>query len=185
MRESLGPGPRRFAHLRHDGRMTSVRIAAPHDGEALARLRFDMDREQVGETTQFAQFREHFLEWYADAGAHFTVFLADSETEAETPGDAVGTLWLAAVARTPRPSDPDPEPLGYVTFFYVDPAHRRRGVGRALLEAVTSYADEHRFDTLVVWPAERSGANYRVVGFAEPPELLERLGPAERARQPE
>jgi GNAT superfamily N-acetyltransferase len=154
--------------------MTTVRIATHDDVEALARLRFDMDREQEGGTTGFASFRETFAEWYAVHGANVTAFVAEEGNE------VVGTLWLIRVARTPRPSNFDPEPLGYVTFFFVDRAHRQRGVGKALLNALTSFADEESFDTLVVWPAERAGGNYREMGFTDPPELLERLGPAER-----
>jgi GNAT superfamily N-acetyltransferase len=153
--------------------MTTVRIATNDDVDALARLRFDMDREQEGATTELAAFRETFADWYAIHGGNVTAFVADAGQE------VVGTLWLVRVARTPRPSKLDPEPLGYVTFFYVDPAHRQRGVGKALLDALTSYADEESFDTLIVWPAERSGTNYRDVGFSDPPELLERLGPVE------
>jgi GNAT superfamily N-acetyltransferase len=157
--------------------MTTVRIATNDDVDALARLRFAMDREQEGGTTEFATFQEKFADWYAIHGENVIAFVA------EEGGKIVGTLWLLRVARVPRPSNLDPEPLGYVSFFFVDAAHRGRGVGKALLNALTAHADEESFDTLVVWPAERAGGNYRDVGFIDPPELLERLGPVERELQ--
>jgi ribosomal protein S18 acetylase RimI-like enzyme len=63
--------------------------------------------------------------------------------------------------------------LGYVTNFYVTPEQRDHGLGRALLDEVTRYARDHRLDTLVVWPSERSASLYRRCGFDGPGELLE------------
>jgi ribosomal protein S18 acetylase RimI-like enzyme len=60
-----------------------------------------------------------------------------------------------------------------VTNFYVTPEQRDHGVGGALLDEVTRYARDHRLDTLVVWPSERSASLYRRCGFDGPGELLE------------
>jgi GNAT superfamily N-acetyltransferase len=52
--------------------------------------------------------------------------------------------------------------------MWVDPAHRRQGIGKTLLHAVISWAREERFDRLRLWaPAMAVGALalYREAGF--------------------
>ena len=53
---------------------------------------------------------------------------------------------------------------------WVAPAHRRRGVGRELLEAVFSWAREHGFSRLALWAPSASAAAlalYRQAGFKD------------------
>ena len=59
---------------------------------------------------------------------------------------------------------------GRVGGMWVDPAWRRRGVGRALLDAVLGWARESGFARLGLWaPAHRPAALalYRGAGFQE------------------
>jgi GNAT superfamily N-acetyltransferase len=60
-----------------------------------------------------------------------------------------------------------------VTNFYVVPAHRDRGYGTALLEALRLHARDQGMSVLIVWPSERSAPLYRRAGFGPPVELLE------------
>lgn len=51
---------------------------------------------------------------------------------------------------------------------WVAPSHRRRGVGRELLEAVVSWAREHGFSRLALWAPSANAAAlalYRQAGF--------------------
>lgn len=91
---------------------------------------------------------------------------------AESDGAIVGHVFLQLVEKIPHPSA-DNNPIGYVTNFYVSPAERNRGVGAALLRALTGYAREHALDRLVLWPSERSVPLYRRSGFRPPAEMLE------------
>src|SRR5262245_49856047 len=85
----------------------------------------------------------------------------------------IGTIWLERVERVPRPGEPNPQPIGYVTFTFVESAHRNAGVGAALLAALATYAREHDFETLIVWPSDASVRLYERAGFLPPVELRE------------
>lgn len=72
-------------------------------------------------------------------------------------------------------SDPysDNTPVGYVTNFYVTPSQRNKGAGSVLLEALKQHSRSVGFDTLIVWPSERSSPLWQRSGFQRPEELLE------------
>lgn len=61
---------------------------------------------------------------------------------AESPdGQLIG---FAEVALRSHADGCDPaHPVGYLEGWYVDPAHRRRGIGRALLAAAEAWARSH------------------------------------------
>jgi GNAT superfamily N-acetyltransferase len=59
---------------------------------------------------------------------------------------------------------------GRVGGMWVDSLWRRRGIGRALLEAVFNWANEHKFTTLGLWAPAHSPAAvslYQKMGFHE------------------
>ncbi|MCN9244067.1 GNAT family N-acetyltransferase [Streptomyces sp. RY43-2] len=90
----------------------------------------------------------------------------------EVGGRACGHVFVCLVEKVPSPY-PGSDALGYVTNSYVTPEQRNRGLGRALLYEVSSYAHAHHLDTLIVWPSERSTPLHRRCGFDGPGELLE------------
>jgi GNAT superfamily N-acetyltransferase len=146
----------------------NVRQGSIGDVEALGLLRYRMDLEQNGQSMALAEFQTVFRDWFDRHEQEWLPFLAE---DAARP---VGVLCLGLVPRLPRPSDPAPAVIGYVTFFYVEPSHRNHRVGARLLQAVNDFADAAPFDTLVVWPGERSASAYLRAGFRAPTELLER-----------
>jgi len=62
----------------------------------------------------------------------------------------------------------------YVANVWVDPGHRRRGVGRLLMETVLGWSREQRMVRLVLNPSEVSLPLYRGLGF-QPADNLMRL----------
>jgi ribosomal protein S18 acetylase RimI-like enzyme len=154
----------------------TVRRAGAADSPALPRMRWafrtehrggDGDARPLAEAERWMRdrlAREHWLAWVADAG-----------------GEIHGHVFLQLVEKIPIPHA-DNNSIGYVTNFYVSPAQRNRGVGRALLDALTAYAREHALDTLIVWPSERSVPLYRRMGFRPPAELMELDAPANAGR---
>lgn len=63
-----------------------------------------------------------------------------------------------------------PHPLARITTLVVDPEHRRRGIGRALLEAAECLAEEAGCDVLELTTGKHrkeAHAFYRSMGFEE------------------
>jgi len=66
--------------------------------------------------------------------------------------------------------DRDQSGVGRVGGMWVEPARRRRGVGRVLLQQVCNWAREHRLSRLRLWAPSHSPAAlalYRQAGFRE------------------
>ena len=146
----------------------TIRAGSVDDRLAVAHLRYRMDAADTGPSGSPADFAAAFERWLDRQGDAWHCFVA------EDGGHLIGMLWLAKVPRMPRPSDPSPAPIGYVTAFFVEERYRNAGVGRALLAAMNAAADQLPCDTLVVWPGERSASIYQRAGFHLPEELLER-----------
>jgi GNAT superfamily N-acetyltransferase len=69
---------------------------------------------------------------------------------AELDGDAAGYCFVAAPGR----EEPDDSRLAELVALYVDPARWRRGVGRALLDAVIADAESLPYDEVFLWTFE-------------------------------
>jgi ribosomal protein S18 acetylase RimI-like enzyme len=64
---------------------------------------------------------------------------------------------FAKLARSPVMKAVDARPVWSVICFVVPPAHRGRGVARALLEGAVAYARERGATLLEAYPVDRSG----------------------------
>jgi len=99
----------------------------------------------------------------------------------EGTGHVVGSALLAVVRRPPGGRHGNGR-MGLVLNVYTEPAHRRRGVARGLLEAVVAAAREAGIDRLELAATPAGLRLYEAVGFTVdrsgnvPMELL--LGPA-------
>ncbi len=71
---------------------------------------------------------------------------------------------LQVFERMPRPDVPDVQ-RAHVAKVWVDPAHRRQGVGRLLMDAVLRWCRAHGMVRVVLNPSEVSLPLYRSVGF--------------------
>jgi ribosomal protein S18 acetylase RimI-like enzyme len=131
----------------------TVRRAQPKDADAVLALLAGLGRPAVGEdpAAQRAVFLDHLD--YDDA----TIFLAEEEDVIA----GVVSLWLR-----PRLNWPTLE--AWIPDLYVEPAHRRRGVARALLDACV--AEARRRGCHSVWLESGRGRNeahalYAAYGF--------------------
>ncbi|WP_404198591.1 GNAT family N-acetyltransferase [Streptomyces tauricus] len=147
----------------------TVRPARPADARHLAELRWTFKQEDhEGQPPAASWLLEKGERWMRDrlSDGQWLVWVVESE------GEICGHVFLCLVDRVPDPYAGN-APVGYVTNFYVTPPHRNKGAGSALLEALKQRARSSGFDTLIVWPSERSSPLWQRSGFRPPQELLE------------
>lgn len=147
-----------------------VRRCGPADVRVLAGMRRAWAEEQAGQAIADDGFEARFGAWFETEADHRVTWLAEL---GERP---VGMLNLLVFTRMPRPRHPNDKPAqwGYVANVYVDRARRDAGVGRVLLAAATSYADETGLARLVLSPSERSVPFYERAGFTTDTTLMVR-----------
>ncbi|MEU3020170.1 GNAT family N-acetyltransferase [Nocardiopsis sp. NPDC007018] len=81
-------------------------------------------------------------------------------------GRLVGWLSGTLAAVYPGPGTPGPPPHGYVQAVVVDPAHRRAGVGRALVEEFVATAGRAGVGWVFAAPDEDADVEQRVEWLA-------------------
>jgi GNAT superfamily N-acetyltransferase len=152
----------------------TVRLATREDVTVIATLRRAWTEENHGGPVEDDGFDAVFAEWFEREHDQRVTWLA------EVDGRAVGMLNLLVFRRMPRPRSAEapgsPDAWGYVANVYVEPAARDAGTGRALLDAATSFADEHGLARLVLSPSRRSVPFYERAGFATATSLMLRPG---------
>ena len=138
----------------------TIRRATSRDLPALARLR----REFTLEDGPIASPREDFDSAFTEIVGGGLVDGRWVVWVAEVDGEIVSHAFVGVVDKIPRPT-PGNRWLGYLTNVYTRPAHRNRGLGGLVLDAVRSWALEEDVELLVVWPSEDSVGFYRRLGF--------------------
>jgi GNAT superfamily N-acetyltransferase len=146
------------------GRLSiAIRLASEADLPALAALRRQWTAELDGHVDDRA-FADAFADWWVDERERRTIWLAEG-------GTPVGMVNLVEFRRMPRPGRP-PSAWGYLGNVYVQPAHRNRGVGGALLGAAVAEARRRGYERVVLNPSEPSVSLYLRAGFAPANGLL-------------
>jgi GNAT superfamily N-acetyltransferase len=132
-----------------------VRVAGPGDLRALAALR------GLSSEADEPEFETRMGEWLESEGERRTTWLATAD------GEPAGMASLFEYRRMPRPGRP-PSAWGYVGNRFVRAEQRRRGVAKALLNAIIDAADERGYVRLVLSPSDESLRLYEGAGFAAP-----------------
>ncbi|MGD9676441.1 MAG: GNAT family N-acetyltransferase [Candidatus Bipolaricaulia bacterium] len=133
----------------------SVRPLLPEDREEWGRLRAALWPDHPGEEL------EREMEEMRTRADRERVFVAQCGKSA--------LCGMVEVALRPWAAGCSTSPVGYIEGWYVDPAWRRRGVGRRLVAAAEAWARsqgcvEMASDTILGYPD--SPAAHRAVGYA-------------------
>ncbi len=110
--------------------------------------------------------------------------LLDSDRALLLAADESGAVVGLLSARDDAVGAIDLTPVLHVTHLMVDPRHRRRGVGRALLAAAVRLADERGVEHVLTTAAagSREGNRYLArIGFA--PLVVHRIAPTSALRR--
>lgn len=133
----------------------------------LTRMRLAWSAEQgLGDSADFA---ERMRCWWDQQAGHRVAWVARAPG-----GDVVGMANAAVFERMPRPGQP-PARWAYVANVWVDPAHRRHGVGGLLMGSIVGWARAEGMVRVVLAPSEVSLPLYRGFGFRDAGDRLLRL----------
>ncbi len=142
-----------------------VRRATAEDAKTLARMRAESSFERKGGDPAIRDEHARVCE------AFFARELSDPQSflrswVATVDGRIVGAASLAIVPTLPRYSIANGSGVdGRVRDVYVDPLARRRGIARALMEAVMAEARATRVDRLSLGASEMGQPLYLALGF--------------------
>lgn len=137
-----------------------VRPVCPDDLDTICRHREAMFREAGRDAETLQTMTAHFRAWLAPRlidGAYFGYVMSEH-------GAIVAGIGLMLIDWPPHPAHPETDRRGYVLNVYVEPAARKRGLARTLMQL----ADEE---------FARRGATYAILhatGQGRP--LYENLG---------
>ena len=160
-----------FPAVGADTSQVDVGLAGPQDAGELARLLrlFSSPEEQE---QSLESFEADLAGWWAEHQRSHIRFVA------RTAGsDVVGMAWLAVVPRVPRPGSLA-RLSADVQSVFVLPAQRGKGVGGALVRAVTDHALHLGAAHVTVHSSEGAVPLYERLGFASSPLLLQTPAPA-------
>ena len=153
-----------------------IRPAEEADLPALAALRWEFRTDGAEPVEERAAFEARFREWVAVALADgsWRVWVAQ-RPGGERPGDVVGHLYAARIAKLPNPVE-EPENHLYLSNLYVRPEHRGRGIAALLLDAALADTGGSGgdIDATILWARPGTAGLYARYGFGDSPELRER-----------
>jgi len=149
-------------------RASVVRLASFDDRSAVAGLRRAWTEENAGLAIEDDGFEARFEEWLLREQHQRVTWLA------EVDGEPAGMVNMLVFTRMPRPGETRSSQWGYLANCYVRPERRGTGLGARLLDACTTYADEHGLVRIVLSPSERSVPFYLRGGFAPATSLMVR-----------
>lgn len=133
------------------------RRARSDEAAVVGRLRWGLVAEHDGaDPALAAEFIAHFAAGF-DEPTHV-------HWVGEVEGQVLAVMTVVVVTKTPTLGETHAR-WGYLTNVYTRPKARDLGIGGRLLEAVTAWAREERFELLLVWPSERAVPFYERAGF--------------------
>ncbi len=140
-----------------------IRVATAGDAAVIARHRVAMFRDmQALDDRDAGPLHDASLDYLRDALATgaYRGWLAEDDRGAVAAGGAVIV----------RPGLPRPENLrgadeAYLLNVYTDPAHRRRGLARRLMEEMLAWCRERGIARVVLHASDDGAALYASLGF--------------------
>lgn len=138
-----------------------IRVATVADVEVILRHRrcmfADMGDGSEAELDAMVSRARPFVEAAVREGS-YRAWLIDVD------GEVVAGGGVAIVPYQPTPVDPAAR-RAYVLNMYTDPAHRRQGMARRVLEAIIQWCREQGFKAILLHASDAGRPLYRQMGF--------------------
>ncbi len=147
----------------------TVRRVGPDELDELVAWRMEVLRcvFELPEDADVSALREENLRYYREElprGGHVAAF-------AELGGERVGCAALCLQREMPSPDNPDGR-CAYLMNVYVRPAHRGRGVARALVSRLVSWARERGIPKVYLETTPAARPLYESLGFRDMPDYM-------------
>lgn len=149
-----------------------IRLANKDDIDQLTKMRWDFtleDYPEMGKGVEYGSFENEFrgfLQTAMENGKWF-VWVAESK------GKIVSHIYIELIQKVPRPGRIT-NPFAYMTNVYTVPGFRGKGTGSKLLTHVNEWAEEKKYEFIIVWPSDTSIEFYGRNGYKQGSEALER-----------
>lgn len=152
----------------------TIRRAEPVDAEVIAHHRVcmfrDMGQLEVPETGQALYDVSLPAITSALRDGSYVAWLAVAEN-GEVVAGAGAHLYPTFPRITPDGTDVVTLPLPMVLNVYTEPAWRSRGIARALMQTLMTWATDHGFDRVALHASSDGRALYESLGFAPTNEM--------------
>ena len=147
--------------------MHNFRPVAPTDLTLICQHRETMFREAGWDEMAIGTMAVPFREWLAPrlADDRYFGFIAEEQ------GRAVGGIGLMILTWPPHPSHPHDDRRGYVLNLYVEPACRRRGLARDLMQRGQSELTRRGLAYAVLHATANGRKLYEKIGWAGTSEM--------------
>lgn len=148
----------------------TFRVATADDVDALAQMRWQMETERHPEHPATAEAYTAYLaaarrdiRAEIERGAHIP-FVAEVEGRVVACAILIWWTMLPSLTELHRTR-------GYVSSVYTEPAWRRHGVARRLMELLMARAREMGMRRLILWASDMGRPLYLDLGFGPSPAL--------------
>ncbi len=151
-----------------------LRPLTPADLELVCRHREEMFRESGRPSEGIAAMSAPFREWLAPRladGRYFGWVLQEDKM-------AVAGLGMMEIDWPPHPLHPDDDRRGYILNVYVEPAFRRQGLARRLMEQACGEGRRRGLAYLILHATTDGRPLYDQLGWTATAEMALSLSPA-------
>jgi len=148
-----------------------IRPISPRDLDLICRHRREMFKDAGQSEEILNAFAEPFREWVTPrlSDGRYFGFIA------EESGDSIGGIGLMEIDWPPHPAHPLDSRRGYVLNLFVEPAHRKRGVAQALLDASETEFGKRGLTYAVLHATAAARPLYERNGWGSTSEMAKRL----------
>lgn len=143
-----------------------IRKASASDSKWILHHRIGMFRD-MGESEEYLTETKKLTEEYltTDWTKDYLYFLVEDDSK------IIGGCGISIFRIPPQLSQPTGI-YAYLSNMFVEPEHRRKGVGKKLMEYIVNYCQEQQIGLLLLHASNEGLPLYRSLGFLASPKLL-------------